>query len=124
MTEGRRASVGAGEQLSWPEVQEICGQMESMFHQDALKDAQRLRALVQKRKDIADTFQNRQSTAQKQLAHLRANLREWEEQDAAAKQRNEQVHKKLQELETIKRDMVVQLESFRLNEQYPCNDIL
>ncbi|KAF4317886.1 hypothetical protein BBO99_00006486 [Phytophthora kernoviae] len=108
--EGRRTSAG-GEQLSWSEVQEICGQMESMFHEDALKDAQRLRALVQKRKDIADTFQNRQSTAQKQLAHLRANLREWEEQETAAKLRNEQVYKRLQELETIKRDMAESLDA-------------
>ncbi|EEY61663.1 uncharacterized protein PITG_01995 [Phytophthora infestans T30-4] len=36
-----------------------------------------------------------------------------------AKQRNEQLHKKLEELEAIKREMTVQLDRFRLNEQYP-----
>ncbi|KAE8894994.1 hypothetical protein PF001_g14500 [Phytophthora fragariae] len=102
MMEGR---VNVGNELSWPEVQEICGQLEGMFHEDAPKDAQRLRALVQKRKDIASTFLNRQSTAQRQLAHLRANLSEWEEKEQAAKERNEQLHKRLQELDAIKRDM-------------------
>ncbi|KUF88321.1 hypothetical protein AM588_10002287 [Phytophthora nicotianae] len=90
---------------SWAEVQEICSKVEEMFHNDALKDAARLRALVQKRKDIANTLQSRQSTAQRQLAHLRANLSEWEEKEKMAKQRNEQLNKKLQELEAIKRDM-------------------
>ncbi|KAG7384784.1 hypothetical protein PHYPSEUDO_002237 [Phytophthora pseudosyringae] len=121
--EGRRVSVG-GNELSWAEVQEICGQLEGMFHEDALKDAARLRALVQKRKDIASTLQTRQSRAQRQLAHLRANLREWEEKEQAATQRNEQLHKKLQELDAIKRDMAVQLDRFRLNEQYPPHPIL
>ncbi|ETL49183.1 hypothetical protein, variant 2 [Phytophthora nicotianae CJ01A1] len=102
---------------SWAEVQEICSKVEEMFHNDALKDAARLRALVQKRKDIANTLQSRQSTAQRQLAHLRANLSEWEEKEKMAKQRNEQLNKKLQELEAIKRDMTVQLDRFRLNEQ-------
>ncbi|KAF1783126.1 hypothetical protein GQ600_3511 [Phytophthora cactorum] len=97
---------------SWAEVQEICGKMEGMFHDDALKDAARLRALVQKRKDIASTLQSRQSAAQRQLAHLRANLSEWEEKEQMAKQRNEQLHKKLHELEAIKRDMAVQLDRF------------
>ncbi|KAG3099400.1 hypothetical protein PI124_g10350 [Phytophthora idaei] len=97
---------------SWAEVQEICGKMEGMFHDDALKDAARLRALVQKRKDIASTLQSRQSAAQRQLAHLRANLSEWEEKGQMAKQRNEQLHKKLHELEAIKRDMAVQLDRF------------
>lgn len=60
--------MNVSNELSWPEVQEICGQLEGMFHADAHKDAQRLRALVQKRKDIAGTFLNRQSTAQRQLA--------------------------------------------------------
>ncbi|ETN25033.1 hypothetical protein, variant 1 [Phytophthora nicotianae INRA-310] len=101
----------------WAEVQEICSKVEEMFHNDALKDAARLRALVQKRKDIANTLQSRQSTAQRQLAHLRANLSEWEEKEKMAKQRNEQLNKKLQELEAIKRDMTVQLDRFRLNEQ-------
>jgi len=50
---------------------------------------------------------------------LRANLSEWQEKERAAKERNEQLHKRLQELETIKRDMAVQLDRFRLNEQYP-----
>ncbi|KAG6963741.1 hypothetical protein JG688_00008017 [Phytophthora aleatoria] len=97
---------------SWAEVQEICGKMEGMFHDDALKDAARLCALVQKRKDIASTLQSRQSAAQRQLAHLRANLSEWEEKEQMAKQRNEQLHKKLHELEAIKRDMAVQLDRF------------
>ncbi|KAE9042164.1 hypothetical protein PF002_g16016 [Phytophthora fragariae] len=105
--EGR---VNVGNELSWPEVQEICGQLEGMFHEDAPKDAQRLRALVQKRKDIASTFLNRQSTAQRQLAHLRANLSEWEEKEQAAKERNEQLHKRLQELDAIKRDMTESLD--------------
>ncbi|KUF79238.1 hypothetical protein AM587_10005346 [Phytophthora nicotianae] len=109
---------------SWAEVQEICSKVEEMFHNDALKDAARLRALVQKRKDIANTLQSRQSTAQRQLAHLRANLSEWEEKEKMAKQRNEQLNKKLQELEAIKRDMTVQLDRFRLNEQYPSLPIL
>ncbi|KAE9100891.1 hypothetical protein PF005_g14394 [Phytophthora fragariae] len=107
MMEGR---VNVGNELSWPEVQEICGQLEGMFHEDAPKDAQRLRALVQKRKDIASTFLNRQSTAQRQLAHLRANLSEWEEKEQAAKERNEQLHKRLQELDAIKRDMTESLD--------------
>ncbi|KAF4040740.1 hypothetical protein GN244_ATG07091 [Phytophthora infestans] len=104
---------------SWAEIQEICSKVESVFHEDALKDAARLRALVQKRKDIAHSLQSRQSAAQRQLAHLRANLSEWEEKDQMAKQRNEQLHKKLEELEAIKREMTVQLDRFRLNEQYP-----
>jgi hypothetical protein len=64
--EGSRVSVGG--ELSWPEVQEICAQLEGMFHDDAPKDAQRLRTLVQKRKDIANTLQSRQSAAHKQLS--------------------------------------------------------
>uniref|UniRef100_H3HC33 Kinetochore protein Spc24 n=1 Tax=Phytophthora ramorum TaxID=164328 RepID=H3HC33_PHYRM len=113
-----RESAG-GDELSWPEVQDICGQLEGMFHDDAPKDALRLRALVQQRKDIANTLQSRQSSAQKQLAHLRANLSEWEEKDQTAKERNDQLRKRLQELDAIKRDMTVQLDRFRLNEQYP-----
>ncbi|KAG6617545.1 uncharacterized protein IUM83_02405 [Phytophthora cinnamomi] len=112
--EGR---VNVGNELSWPEVQEICGQLEGMFHEDAHRDAQRLRVLVQRRKDIASSFLSRQSAAQRQLAHLRANLSEWEEKEQAAKERNEQLHKRLQELDAIKRDMTVQLDRFRLNEQ-------
>ncbi|RLN48519.1 hypothetical protein BBJ28_00016421 [Nothophytophthora sp. Chile5] len=119
---------GGGESLSWTEVQEICGEMEKMFHQDALKDAQRLRTVIQKRKEITATYQNKQSGAQKQLtrmwlllegSYLLANLHEWEEQEAADKARNEQIHKQLQELDAIKRDMAVQLDRFRLDEQYP-----
>ncbi|KAL4141189.1 hypothetical protein PRNP1_014311 [Phytophthora ramorum] len=111
-----RESAG-GDELSWHEVQDICGQLEGMFHDDAPKDAQRLRALVQQRKEIANTLQSRQSSAQKQLAHLRANLSEWEEKEQTAKQRNDQLRKRLQELDAIKRDMTVQLDRFRLNEQ-------
>ncbi|CAI5727206.1 unnamed protein product [Peronospora effusa] len=110
-----------GNGLSWQEVQEICGQLEGMFHNDAPKDAHRLRVLIQKRKDIANTFYTRQSSTQKLLAHLRANLNEWEEKEQAAKERNEQLHKRLQELDAIKRDMTLQLDRFRLNEQYPCH---
>ena len=61
-------SESSGNSLSWSEVQEICGQLEGMFHNDALKDAQRLRALIQNRKDIASAFHNRQRSAQKLLA--------------------------------------------------------
>ena len=68
MEESRRVSVSGGNGLSWQEVQEICGQLEGMFHEDAPKDAHRLRVLIQKRKDIANTFYNRQSSAQKLLA--------------------------------------------------------
>uniref|UniRef100_M4BRF0 Kinetochore protein Spc24 n=1 Tax=Hyaloperonospora arabidopsidis (strain Emoy2) TaxID=559515 RepID=M4BRF0_HYAAE len=112
-------SESSGKSLSWSEVQEICGQLEGMFHNDALKDAQRLRALIQNRKDIASAFHNRQRSAQKLLAHLRANLSEWEEKEQMAKKRNEQLHERLQQLDTIKRDVAVQLDRFRLNEQYP-----
>lgn len=119
--ERKRASVigSAFNEPTWAEVQEICGQLEGLFHNDALKDAARLRTLVQKRKDIASTFHSHQSSAQRQLAHLRANLNEWEEKELMAKQRNEQLSKKLQELDAIKRNMSVQLDRFRLNEQYP-----
>ncbi|CAI5747512.1 unnamed protein product [Peronospora destructor] len=123
MDESRRGSVGTGNGLSWQEVQEICGQLEGMFHDDAPKDAQRLRVLIQKRKDIAHTFYNRQSSAQKSLAHLRANLKEWEEKEKTAKERNEQLQNRLQELDAIKRDMALQLDRFRLNEQYPFHRI-
>uniref|UniRef100_A0AAV1V7G1 Kinetochore protein Spc24 n=1 Tax=Peronospora matthiolae TaxID=2874970 RepID=A0AAV1V7G1_9STRA len=112
-------SESSGKSLSWPEVQEICGQLEGMFHDDALKDAQRLRVLIQNRKDIASAFHTRQRSAQKLLAHLHANLREWEEKEQMAKKRNEQLHERLQQLDTIKRDVAVQLDRFRLNEQYP-----
>ncbi|CAH0479051.1 unnamed protein product [Peronospora belbahrii] len=118
MMESRRVSVASTTNgLSWQEVQEICGQLEGMFHEDAPKDAQRLRALIQKRKEIANAFYNRQSSAQKLLAHLRENLNEWEEKEQKAQERNEQLHKRLQELDAFKRDMVVQLDRFRLNEQ-------
>ena len=60
-------SASTGKSLSWPEVQEICSQLEGMFHDDALKDAQRLRALIQNRKDIASAFHDRQRSAQKLL---------------------------------------------------------
>ncbi|KAL7692361.1 hypothetical protein Plhal304r1_c007g0030301 [Plasmopara halstedii] len=120
MEERRRISVAnAGDELSWAEVQGICSQLEGILHDDALKDAARLRGLAQKRKDIASTFQERQSSAQRQLAHLRANLSEWKEKEQMAKQRNEELYKKLRELDAIKRDMAVQLDRFRLNEQYP-----
>eukprot|EP00644_Phytophthora_capsici_P006951 jgi/Phyca11/103680/e_gw1.8.350.1 len=50
---------------------------------------------------------------------LRANLSEWEAKEKEAKQRNEQLQKKLQELDAVKRDMAVQVDRFRLNEKYP-----
>ncbi|KAI9905679.1 hypothetical protein PsorP6_014189 [Peronosclerospora sorghi] len=124
MEENRNEHVGGGKDLSWSEVQEICGQLESMFHNDAVKDAQRLRVLVKKRNDIASTFEIRHRSAQKQLAHLRANLNEWEEKEQAAKERYEQLRKHLEELEGIKRDMTVQLDRFRLNELYPFDHLL
>uniref|UniRef100_A0AAV1T7N6 Kinetochore protein Spc24 n=1 Tax=Peronospora matthiolae TaxID=2874970 RepID=A0AAV1T7N6_9STRA len=103
-------SESSGKSLSWPEVQEICGQLEGMFHDDALKDAQRLRVLIQNRKDIASAFHTRQRSAQKLLAHLHANLREWEEKEQMAKKRNEQLHERLQQLDTIKRDVAESLD--------------
>ncbi|KAG1708861.1 hypothetical protein DVH05_022495 [Phytophthora capsici] len=104
-------------ELSWGDVQAICGQLEGMFNEDASKDAARLRTLLQKRQEIANTLQSRQTTAQRQLAHLRANLSEWEAKEKEAKQRNEQLQKKLQELDAVKRDMAVQVDRFRLNEK-------
>lgn len=53
--------------LSWAEVQEICGEMEKLYRKDAQKDAQRLRALVQKRRQIAATVETKQSESSKQL---------------------------------------------------------
>ncbi|CAI5730118.1 unnamed protein product [Hyaloperonospora brassicae] len=111
--------MSTAKSLSWPEVQEICSQLEGMFHDDALKDAQRLRALLQHRKDIASAFHDRQRSAQKLLAHLRANLSEWEQKEEVAKKRNEQLHERLLQLDTTKREVTVQLDRFRLNEQYP-----
>lgn len=48
-----------------------------------------------------------------------ANLSEWEEHEAAARARHEQVQMKIQELEALKRDMGAQLERLRVGEQYP-----
>jgi ribosomal protein L22 len=53
--------------LSWQDVQQICGEMEKMFQADAAKDADRLRALIDKRKAIAAAAQARQATASRQL---------------------------------------------------------
>ena len=50
---------------------------------------------------------------------LRANLSEWEQKEEVAKKRNEQLHERLLQLDTTKRDVTVQLDRFRLNEQYP-----
>ena len=72
MDERRRKSAGTGTGsstgLSWQEVQEICGQLEGMFHDDAPNDAQRLHQLIQKRKDMATSIATHQSSAQKLLA--------------------------------------------------------
>lgn len=48
---------------------------------------------------------------------LLTNLREWEEKESATKARAEQLQMRLQELEAVKREMNVQLERFRLDEQ-------
>lgn len=64
MMEGKAAESNA---LSWAEVQEICGEMEKLYRKDAQKDAQRLRALIQKRKQIANTVESKQSESKKQL---------------------------------------------------------
>jgi predicted nuclease with TOPRIM domain len=48
---------------------------------------------------------------------LLSNLREWEEKESATKAREEQLLMRLQELEAVKREMNVQLERFRLDEQ-------
>lgn len=50
-------------------------------------------------------------------ADLLSNLREWEQHEAATKTRHEQMLMKLQELDTIKREMSVQLERLRVDEQ-------
>ncbi|GAB9473210.1 hypothetical protein Gpo141_00010366 [Globisporangium polare] len=116
MMEGKAAENNA---LSWAEVQEICGEMEKLYRKDAQKDAQRLRALTQKRKQIASTAESKQSESKKQLQHLLSNLKEWEEHEAATKSRHEQMQMKIQELDALKRDMSVQLERLRVDEQYP-----
>ncbi|TYZ59883.1 hypothetical protein PybrP1_009196 [[Pythium] brassicae (nom. inval.)] len=105
--------------LSWAEVREICGEMEKIYRRDAQKDAQRLRALLQKRKQISAAVESKQSESAKQLQHLLANLKEWEEHEAAARARHEQVQMKIQELESLKRDIGAQLERLREDEQYP-----
>ncbi|GAB9473211.1 hypothetical protein Gpo141_00010366 [Globisporangium polare] len=110
MMEGKAAENNA---LSWAEVQEICGEMEKLYRKDAQKDAQRLRALTQKRKQIASTAESKQSESKKQLQHLLSNLKEWEEHEAATKSRHEQMQMKIQELDALKRDMSVQLERLR-----------
>lgn len=53
--------------LSWAEVREICGEMEMIYRRDAQKDAQRLRVLLQKRKQIAAAVESKQNDSAKQL---------------------------------------------------------
>ncbi|KAF1331740.1 hypothetical protein FI667_g4151, partial [Globisporangium splendens] len=114
--------------LSWQEVQDICGEMEKLYRKDAQKDAERLRVLTQKRAEIAATVESKQSESNKQLQrkvqqqtaacpYLLSNLREWEQHEAATKTRHEQILMKLQELDTLKREMNVQLERLREDKQ-------
>lgn len=56
--------------LSWQEVQDICGEMEKLYRKDAQKDAQRLRTLTQKRKQIAATIEGKQNESKKQLQRM------------------------------------------------------
>jgi chromosome segregation ATPase len=51
------------------------------------------------------------------VTDLLSNLREWEQHEAATKTRHEQVLMKLQELDTLKREMNVQLERLREDKQ-------
>uniref|UniRef100_K3WLF5 Uncharacterized protein n=1 Tax=Globisporangium ultimum (strain ATCC 200006 / CBS 805.95 / DAOM BR144) TaxID=431595 RepID=K3WLF5_GLOUD len=111
--EGKMAETA----LSWQEVQDICVEMEKLYRKDAQKDAKRLRALKQKRVEIAVTVESKQTESKKQLQHLLSNLREWEQHEAATKTRHEQVLMKLQELDTLKREMNVQLERLREDKQ-------
>ncbi|TMW57120.1 hypothetical protein Poli38472_003045 [Pythium oligandrum] len=110
--------------LSWREVQEICGEMETLFRKDAQKDAQRLRSLIQKRKEIMTTTQTKRSEANRQLSRtafalrdLLTNVGEWEEQTNAANARKDKLNAKLLELDALKREMLAQLERLRVDEQ-------
>jgi len=64
---GSDGGGGDGRQRVAVVVQQICGEMEKMFQADAAKDADRLRALIDKRKAIAAAAQARQATASRQL---------------------------------------------------------
>jgi hypothetical protein len=61
--EGKMAETA----LSWQEVQDICVEMEKLYRKDAQKDAKRLRALKQKRVEIAVTVESKQTESKKQL---------------------------------------------------------
>ncbi|KAJ0402122.1 hypothetical protein ATCC90586_002664 [Pythium insidiosum] len=114
MMDGRLLQENA---LSWPEVQEICKELEHLYRKDAQKDAARVRALARKRKEISAACQEKKSTAQQQLNQLLGNVRDWEQQSSTAKARRDELAKKLQELEALKREMVAQLERVRVDEQ-------
>ncbi|GLD96397.1 hypothetical protein PINS_up005080 [Pythium insidiosum] len=112
--EGRLLQENA---LSWPEVQEICKELEQLYRKDAQKDAARIRALARKRKEISAACQGKKNTAQQQLNQLLGSVRDWQEQSSSAKTRRDALSSKLQELEALKREMVAQLERLRVDEQ-------
>ncbi|DAZ96472.1 TPA: hypothetical protein N0F65_008339 [Lagenidium giganteum] len=105
--------------LSWQEVKEICAEMEQLYMQGARKDPAQLRSLIRKRNEITATVQARQAESQTHLQQVLAGVREWEQQEATARARHEQMKVKLQEIENLKREMAVQLERLRIDEQYP-----
>lgn len=129
---------------SWNEVVAISATMEQMFKEGARSDAARLRAIVERRREIAAEVATRKAAAERQLdraslllvsfaafwllaacgrlvlmrvADMKANLREWEEKDGAARARGEQLRVRLQELEAKRREMNVELERFKENEE-------
>jgi ElaB/YqjD/DUF883 family membrane-anchored ribosome-binding protein len=57
----------AADTLSWNEVKEISKELERLFRQDATKDAERLRAAVQKKAEIAMSCQEKQAEARQKL---------------------------------------------------------
>lgn len=69
---GDGADGGSNPALSWREVQSICAEMETMFQTDAPKDAERLQALIDKRKEMAAAAQTKQAAANKQLQRTRS----------------------------------------------------